>query len=156
MRSSPKTLLLCAVSLVALCGFGGTRDCASDDVRKTVVKIVKQHPPSQLLTTAGETWSLIQKKAIEQECGKPYTEACYRPALETLAQTQRLMNQDASYDIDNIRLTDRNEATGDVSCAADLHVVLPKNWGSAAEPIAYSVEKVSGEDEFNVTIRALR
>lgn len=155
MRATSKKLLLSAVGLLVLCGFGGTRDCASDDVRKTVIKIVKEHPPLQLLTTAGETWVSIQKHAIEKECGKPYTEACYRPALETLDQKQRLMGQAASYDIDNIRLTDRNVTTGAVSCAADLHVVLPENWGRAGEPITYLVEKISGEGEFNVTIREL-
>jgi hypothetical protein len=156
MKPSPKKMFLCVVGLLALCGFGGTPDCANDGIKKTVIRIVKEHPPLPLLTKAGESWSAVQKQAIEKECGKPYTEACYSPALDTLAGKQRQLDAAASYDLNNIRMTDKNETTGALSCAADLHVVLPENWGAAGKPITYLVEKASREGEFNVTVRDLQ
>lgn len=149
-------LSFCALGLLLLCGFEVRPDCASDDARKTVIAIAKEHPPAQMLSVAEKTWTARQKQEIEKECGKQYTEECTRPALETLAQKQRLMGHDASYKIDNIRMTDRNVTTGAVSCAADLHITLQEYWGSADEPITYLVERYLGKGGgFNVTVYGL-
>ncbi|MFI5020741.1 MAG: hypothetical protein ACHQRJ_03670 [Alphaproteobacteria bacterium] len=149
-------LFFCAVGLLMLCGFEAGPDCKSDDIKRTVIGIVKQHPPEHLLAVAGDAWSAKQKEDIEKECGKTYTEECTRPALETLAQKQLQMGQAATYNIDNIRMTDKNETTGAVSCTAVLHVVLPEYWGSADEPITYLVEKYLGKGGgFNVTLHGL-
>jgi len=151
-----RKLLLCTLSLLMLCGFELGPDCARDDIKKTVIGIVKQHPPAHLLGVAADAWTAKQKQDIEKECGKTYTEECTRPALETMAQEQRLMGQAATYSIDQIHTTDKNETTGAVSCTANLHVVLPEYWGSADEPITYLVEKYLGKGGgFNVTIHGL-
>jgi hypothetical protein len=154
--SVSEKLFFCTLGFLLLCGFEKGPDCASDDTKRTVIAIVKQHPPAQLLSVAGEAWSAKQKQDIEKECGKVYTEECTRPAMETLAQKQLQMGAAASYKIDDIHMTDKNETTGAVSCTADLHVVLPEYWGSADEPITYLVEKFLGKGGgFNVTIRGL-
>jgi len=151
-----RKLLLCTLSLFMLCGFELGPDCARDDVKKTVIGIVKQHPPEHLLSVAADAWTAKQKRDIEKECGKTYTETCTRPAMETMTQEQRLMGQAATYTIDQIRMTDKNETTGAVSCTANLRVVLPEYWGSADEPITYLVEKYLGKGGgFNVTIHGL-
>lgn len=61
-----------------------------------------------------------------------------------------------SYIIKSIRMTGRNATTGAISCAADLHVTLPKNWGEAKAPITYFIEKVLDEDGYHVTVRGLQ
>jgi len=61
----------------------------------------------------------------------------------------------ASYSLDVIRLKSRDATTGAVSCAADLHAVLPEGTGSAKEPITYEVEQTS-DGKLYVTVRGLR
>ena len=157
-KTSPvcQKLLFCALSLLLLCGFELGPDCARDEVKKTVIGIVKQHPPEHLLNVAADAWSAKQKQDIEKECGKAYTEDCTRAAMETMAQKQRLMGQGAIYNIDQIRTTNKDETTGAVACTANLHVALPDYWGNADEPITYAVEKYLGKGGgFNVTVRGL-
>ncbi len=147
---------LCVVSLLVLCAFGGDPDCASDEIKNTVIKIVKDNPPAQMLTKAGQSWYAKQKQEIEKECGKTVTDECHRAASEELAGRQRLMDRAATYNIDNISMTNSNEATGAVSCTADLHVVLPEYWGRGSEPVTYLVEKLQDGHGFNVTLRGLQ
>jgi len=61
----------------------------------------------------------------------------------------------AAYSIKTIRMTGKNETTGAISCAADLHAVLPDGNG-AKEPITYLIEKTLDTGELYVTVHGLQ
>jgi len=62
----------------------------------------------------------------------------------------------ATYTIKTIRMIARDDTTEAVSCAADLHVVLPGDWGGAKEPITYKIEKLLDSNGLNVSVDGLQ
>jgi hypothetical protein len=244
-------------ALLLCCGFGGTPNCASDEVKETIIKIVGENGPEALLSVAaqgyireqtrsfegkeekarreipkcdaekifheefwvpaGKNWGytqptqpcgnqcgvncqyaspkLIQQQAdlirrggttgeyavladamrqVSGECQQLASEARKKISLceeqenkaiaDSIARIQKenpvldlpTLHSKVTYSVKTIRMTDKNETTGAVSCAADLYAVLPNNLGEAKEPITYVIEKLLDEDGYNVTVQGLQ
>ena len=117
-------------------------DCGNDSTRSLVVRILKDHPPLQFLRIAVDQ-SPSMRPIIERGnlCGADTS--CNARNQEEYFNAGRDLYRSASYSLSVIRMTDRNASTGAVTCAADLHVVMPDGWGRATRPITFKVEKTT-------------
>jgi len=78
-----------------------------------------------------------------QENFQDKSNACFDHVRSERIEEKNQAIATASYTLDIIRLTAKDATTGSISCAADLNVDVPNDWGSAKEPITYKVENTS-------------
>jgi hypothetical protein len=128
-----KTLIGFA-SIVALSGCSKNLDCASKEAQDLVEQIATANPPSYLLL-----YPALGGVDVHTEYSK------------------------IRYAIDAVRTTDKNSATGAVSCAASLHVREPHVQGAnlfnpdhtATLDITYTLE-VTSDNKLYATVFGLR
>ena len=60
----------------------------------------------------------------------------------------------ASYSLETVRITSKDEATHKLTCAASLQAVLPGDWGNLQREVSFTVEKTT-KGELYVTVSGL-
>jgi len=136
MRWTSKAICVCALSII-LAGCGNDLDCANSGAKELVEQIAKDHSAmvdSVRMATFNSTCGVLQRSLQNSQNANP---------PEMVACREKTLNVAVNYNLDAIRTTDKNEATGAVACAANLHAVAEKYESSAEEPITYKLEKTS-------------
>jgi hypothetical protein len=167
--------------------------CADSEVKETVVELVQEHPPTELLKKLGDEWkkqpssgpkcsereheegtkliinrfnlpSNASDEDIRNACGflpreHPPADVCNslreqarehgRSCYDEINKKVAKAIDRASYRVQTIRMTDKNEKTGATSCEADLYATL-ENIGESSVPIEYEITKTLDTDGFYV------
>ena len=78
-----------------------------------------------------------------------------RQACDLITKKQEDAVAQGKLSLEAIRMQDRNQTTGAVSCSAELRFTLPDGQGESAMPVSYKVETLS-DGKYYVTLMGLR
>jgi hypothetical protein len=148
-----------AVLPIILAGCGNDLDCASNGARDLVAQIAAEHN-ALVKTVFGQFYSehplpadpdyqAASDYASNQNLDPSNREIAgtrLRAATDKMnaaaAALEADVKKEMKYTLDTIRMTAKDQTTGAVSCAADLHGEVGR-YGAAKQPIIYKVEKTS-------------
>jgi TPR repeat protein len=119
-------------------------DCASEDTRNTMDKLMKEHPQNSLITyivsNSPQAKSIMRQsfdRNSKYNCNNSPNCRDYYNGFAEIAEKVISLSEQTEYILNDIRVTDVNEKIGQVTCKANLSLNVP-DYGGAQKPVTYT------------------
>lgn len=162
------------IVFVCMCGCSkADPDCAANDAKNLVLRIAKEHssvsPAAVLSRDTASAKAFRNKQQSETADLMSKARAQCNGNAGCLNQARIKIDNDSAeraqsegervlaaaiYSLDTIRLTGRDDVTRAATCAANLQVQFPDQWGNDEAQITYKLE-ITSDGKLYATVRGL-